>query len=299
MKITYDNQDSKWKECIEDNKKKVHSKTWLRKDNLDSWRHDRMLEPIKHFISKNEKWLTIGDGRYGTEANFLIKNGAEAHATDLSDRLLKISSQEGFINSYSKQNAENLNFDDESFDYVLIKEALHHFPRPWIALYEAFRVCKKGVILIEPNDQLSKGLNLVKSLLFFWKLLTKKNFNFDDYNFEEVGNFIFTIKLREIEKFMLAMHYRNIGYSYLNDYYYFGVENINIVKPSRKDLIQIIKLKSIIFLKNILCHFKLSNYSLISIALLKDNPEKLVNNRSSKKTWKFKKLPKNPYIKKI
>ena len=64
-------------------------------------------------------------------------------ATDYSDKLLKIGKEIGFINKYQKENAESLTFKDNEFDYVLIKEAFHHLPRPWMALYEAFRVCKR------------------------------------------------------------------------------------------------------------------------------------------------------------
>ena len=155
MKIKYDNQDKEWEECTIDEKKINHSKKWLKKNTLDYWRHKRMLNKLNPFLKKGEKWLTLGDGRYGTEANYLISKGIDAMATDYSDKLLKIGKEIGFIDKYQKENAESLTFDDNEFDYVLIKEAFHHFPRPWIALYEAFRVCKKGVILIEPNDQIN------------------------------------------------------------------------------------------------------------------------------------------------
>lgn len=98
-----------------------------------------MLSPVKAFIS-GETWLTIGDRRYGTDANFILSNVGRAHASDLSDVLLKIGSKTGFINEYSRQNAECLSFVDNAFDYLLVKEALNHCPRPWMALYEAFRV---------------------------------------------------------------------------------------------------------------------------------------------------------------
>ncbi|MFN9913024.1 MAG: class I SAM-dependent methyltransferase, partial [Pirellulaceae bacterium] len=68
--------------------------------------------------------------------------------------MLSIGYHNGFINNFSKQNAENLDFPNHSSDYVLIKEALHHCPRPWLALHEAFRVCKKGVVFVEPCESL-------------------------------------------------------------------------------------------------------------------------------------------------
>ena len=143
MKIKYDNQENEWAEYAKKRGKNNHSERWLRKNTLDYWRHHRMLSKLDLFIKKGEKWLTIGDGRYGTEAHYIISNGASALATDYSDKLLKIGKDIGFINDYQKENAESLSFQDNEFDYVLIKEAFHHFPRPWIALYEAFRVCKK------------------------------------------------------------------------------------------------------------------------------------------------------------
>ena len=256
-----------------------------------------MLSPIKALFKHGETWLTVGDGRYGTEANYLIKSGLEAHASDLSDELLKISKDSGFINEYSKQNAENLNFDDNSFDYVLIKEALHHCPRPWIAITEAFRVCRKGVILIEPHDQQSNGFNLLRIFFNIFKKFIKKNNNFSDYNFEEVGNFIFTLNLREIEKYMLAMHYRYLAYIKMNDHYIKGIEEINIKTFSYKNLKKIIFLKAVIKLKDILCFLRISQSSLISIVLFK---EKLTSNKIEnlrKHNWVFRKLPKNPYLK--
>ena len=297
MEIKYDNQHAKWQECIKDNVKNQFSKNWLRDDTLDYWRHQRMLLPIKALIKKGDTWLTVGDGRYGTEANYLIKSGVKAHASDLSTELLKISNESGFINEYSKQNAESLKFDDNSFDYVLIKEALHHCPRPWIAITEAFRVCRKGVILIEPHDQQSNGLTIVRILINIFKKFIKKNNNLSDYNFEEVGNFIFTLNLREIEKYMLAMHFRYLAYIKMNDYYIKGIEEINRKNFSYKNLKKIIFLKAVIKLKDLLCFLRISQSSLISIVLFK---EKLTSNtKNSLRThkWVFRKLPKNPYMK--
>ena len=80
------------------------------------WRNDckRSRRSSKRFISKGESWLTIGDGRYGTDANFIIRNGGKAHATDISDKLLKIGHEKGFIQDFSQQNAEDLNFKNNS-----------------------------------------------------------------------------------------------------------------------------------------------------------------------------------------
>jgi len=300
MQIKYDNQDEEWAECLSNKGKNIHAKQWLKQNTLDYWRHQRMLSTIKPFIKANEKWLTIGDGRYGTEANFIISNGAKALATDYSDKLLKIGKEIGFINEYKKENAESLSFQDNSFDYVLIKEALHHFPRPWIALHEAFRVCKKGVIIIEPNDQITHRINFVsklfKNIFNLYKRVKGKYLNKDCYAFEEVGNFIYTTNTREFEKFLLGMHYRDIGFIELNDHYVKGVEFIELNDKKISTKSKILIFKGIIYLKEMLSKLKLLNNSLNIIILFKKEPHENLIKKMKINKWTYKKLPLNPYL---
>ena len=46
--------------------------------------------------------------------------------------------------SFRVMPADRINFPDESFDYVLCKDAFHHFKNPIKVLKEMFRVLKKG-----------------------------------------------------------------------------------------------------------------------------------------------------------
>ena len=300
MKVKYDNQEKEWSEFIVNKDKRNHSESWLRKNTLDYWRHKRMLSKLKPFIKQGEKWLTLGDGRYGTEANFLISNGVEALATDYSDTLLKIGKEIGFINDFKKENADSLSFEDEQFDYVLIKEAFHHFPRPWIALYEAFRVCRKGVILIEPNDQLTHKSNmfsnLIKSFYYVLKKIRGLKVNKDSYSFEEVGNFIFTTNSRELEKFLLGMHYRHIGLIELNDHYIKGVEYLDLSDRNFRNQIKILIFKLLIFSKEFLTKLKLLNNSININILFKESPNFALLNQMRIYKWKYKELPLNPYL---
>ena len=52
---------------------------------------------------------TIGDGRYGTEANYLISRGLDALATDYSDKLLKLE-RNWFYKQISKRKCRVFNF---------------------------------------------------------------------------------------------------------------------------------------------------------------------------------------------
>ena len=48
----------------------------------------------------------------------------------------------------------NLNFSENSFDYVVTNATLHHLDQPHRAITEMYRVAKNGVLIIESNDSL-------------------------------------------------------------------------------------------------------------------------------------------------
>jgi SAM-dependent methyltransferase len=55
---------------------------------------------------------------------------------------------------WSLQDAENLTFADQSFDYVVVHAALHHCRSPHRALLEMYRVARIGVMFFESRDSL-------------------------------------------------------------------------------------------------------------------------------------------------
>lgn len=211
--------------------------SWKNKNTIDYWRHDRMYCNLAPLFKSNEDktWLTVGDGRYGTDANYLSSNGViDVMATDISDAYLKVAFEDGFISKYKVENAESMTFKNNTFDYVLCKESYHHFPRPMTALYEMIRVAKKAVILIEPQD-----FNIVSvsklSLLSLLKLSSqviknkiKKMMGIKPYydfgSYEDVGNYVYTISEREIEKVGLGLNFDVVSFKSMNDNYIDGVE---------------------------------------------------------------------------
>ena len=300
MDFFYDKHDKQYKEYKQDKGKSKIANAWLNQQSLDYWRHNRMLKLIRPFIQKNEKWLTIGDGRYGSEAAWLKRNGVNCHSSDMHIDLLEDSYKKGLIDSFSKQNAENLDFESNSFDYVLIKETLHHLPRPWLAIYESFRVCKKGVVIIEPNDAYPYS-NILRIFFIKFKnliknLLNKKVYK-DEYGFEEVGNFIYTINLRELEKFLLGIHKTFIASNNINDHHFKNIEFVSIKGKTIEEKFICMKLKTIILLKDILCNLSLLNFSIGEVVLFKDKPNSEVLDKLRKSNWKYKELPINPYLK--
>ena len=298
-KIIYDRHQEEWDKCIHDEERKKVAVTWVQQnDTLDTWRHNRMYQFVQPIIKNfpNFEWLTIGDGRFGKDANKLMKMGAKkVFCTDVSDTLLRIGSEKGLIKEFAAENAEKLSFDEEEFDFVFCKESFHHFPRPHIGLHEMMRVCKVGVVLIEPNDEHIDRPPL-NFLLPIVKWLFGRRGNVQGHTFEPVGNYLFTVSKRELEKIQLGMHRQFIAFNRLNCYYEKGFEFINLNTSNRSEKIKIKKTKFLISMRNLLCRLGFVTPGFLVSILFKTSPDvkllKLLQNNG----WVVRELPKNPYL---
>lgn len=144
-------------DILVEERKKFHE-AGFRDDSADFWRHQRMyqtVEPLARFYPGGQ-WVTIGDGRFGLDAYNLKKMFAvNTFPTDISGSFLERGKEMGVIDDFGIENAEQLSFPNNSYDVSFCKAAFHHFPRPMLALYEMFRVSRKAVVLIEPNDMIA------------------------------------------------------------------------------------------------------------------------------------------------
>ena len=76
------------------------------------------------------------------------------------------------------------------------------------------------------NHLKKRFLVFIKTIIYkFLKKLT-------GHGFEEVGNYIYSIEPKELEKFLLGMHFRKIALKFMNDHYFQGIEFINLNKNS-------------------------------------------------------------------
>lgn len=297
--ILYDRHEDEWQKCLDDEQRHKVALTWLENaDTLDRWRHDRIYNLVKPVIEYDRKysWLTVGDGRYGTDAHALMSMGANrVYCTDISDTLLKIGHEKGFIGDYSAQNAENLDFDDETFDFVFCKEAYHHFPRPHIALHEMLRVSRRGVVLVEPRDQKVDRATL-NFILPLAKRLLGRGGDRHQHAFEPVGNYVFSISEREIEKIQLGMHRRCVAFNEINDFYQEGIEFIDLGTSDPAGKKKISRVKFLISLRDFLCRLGLVKSGLLASILFKSPPSPELVHLLQQKRWTVKTLPENPYI---
>lgn len=215
------------------------AETWFDETTADYWLHNRMYEIVDCITDKKSSWLTVGDGRWGLDAIRMKKRGFEnVTPTDICETLLKESKERGFIENYGVENAERLSFDDNSYDYVFCKESYHHFPRPYIALYEMLRVASKAVFLVEPNDApMAQLVNDKDWFRFKFRVLLsklrltrklpvhyRKPVLFSEKGYEESGNYVYSISIREAIKLMQGLDYPQIVYKEINTHYIKGCE---------------------------------------------------------------------------
>jgi ubiquinone/menaquinone biosynthesis C-methylase UbiE len=275
--------------------KETHGKTWLESETVDAWRHDRMYQSLNAVVGADPKatWLTIGDGRYGNDATCLLRQGCDAVAADISDLLLKEAKDNGYISDYRTENAEALSCRNDEFDYVLCKEAYHHFPRPMLALYEMLRVARKGVFLIEPNDGFVN--TTCRTLLFgrmrrMPKALLRRDC--DWHVFEETGNYVFSISRREIEKVAVGLNYETVAFGGINDAYFIGVEH---EKMSESGPLQR-KIKRRIAIANLLRKLGLMDYTILAAVPFKLKPSDEMIRGLAVQGFEVRHLPMNPHI---
>lgn len=243
-------------------------------------------------------WLTVGDGRYGSDAHYLASKGADVVASDISDVLLREGAEMGYIKKFSKENAEALSFEDNAFDFVLCKESYHHFPRPMKALYEMLRVGRRGVVLLEPTDHfiftnffqaLFRGILLAVNALGIFKLLFGKEIK--RHTYEDVGNYVYKISEREMEKVALGLNLPYVAFKGLNIYHKDGTEG----KPADKFSLAKLQVDVMTGLLNLLTFLKIISPQLLAVVIFKEEPTADCLSALKNAGYRVVKLPRNPY----
>ena len=101
---------------------------------------------------QNKEVLEIATGP-GLLAKHVAYASKSMIATDYSEGMIKKAQKGKYSNkiTFEIADATNLPYDDNSFDVILIANALHVMPAPELALSEINRVLRKNGILIAPN----------------------------------------------------------------------------------------------------------------------------------------------------
>ncbi|MEO6150273.1 MAG: class I SAM-dependent methyltransferase [Mucilaginibacter sp.] len=243
---------------------------------------------------QDKRWLTIGDA-YGFDAQYLLSKGGTAVATDLNTDFLQLAQREGIIKEYAAVNAEKMEYPDNSFDYILCKESYHHFPRPYAALYEMIRVAKKGIVIIEPQDPVSKmpALLFVTNVLSSSARLLKKAWK-NRFSYEPVGNFVYKVSEREFEKFAAGLNLPMVAFKHINPNFYFaGIDNLPAEKSNK--IFQSISRKKRFL--DMLVKLKIIPGQVLATIVFKQLPESHVLEALKNDGYKLLNIPANPYLK--
>ncbi len=260
---------------------------YTRPDSVDNWRHTRMLDLTRPIWQScpGGRWITVGDGRYGSDAAYLHAHGVRVVATSLTDDRLKFAHEQGHIPAFQAENAERISLVNDAVDFVLCKEAYHHFPRPPVALYEMLRVARRAVVLIEPLDN-PRVLDGLKSLV-------KRVIRGDrELQFEPSGNFLYRLNVRELGKLLTAMGGKVLAFKGINDFYHARLGSHDAHKPSPGFLITRLG----VAVQDWLCKAGLLGYGLGSVVVFKGQPDADVLESLRRAGYRIVDLPKNPYV---
>lgn len=102
--------------------------------------------------SLEDKTVLIINAGVGIEAEFFSRYSAKVTVADISEEAIRILLNEFPYLTGSIEDSENLSFEDESFDWVIVNNGLHHLARPMKGIYEMERVAREGFIFIEAQD---------------------------------------------------------------------------------------------------------------------------------------------------
>lgn len=256
-------------------------------DSVDNWRHKRILELTRPIWEAHPEatWMTVGDGRYGSDAAYLHSHNVQVIATSLTDERLRRANEMGFIREYRAENAESISLKDSSVDFILCKAAYHHFPRPTMALYEMLRVARTAVVLIEPLDE--------PRLLDGAKSLAKRLIRGDqEQQFEPSGNYLYRLSIKELAKTMTAMGGCNLSVLKFNDFFHGKYSKYRSNTVNRGMLAT----RAGILVQDLLSSIGLLGYGLAAIIVYKCVPDESLIRSLTNAGYKTQSLPKNPYI---
>lgn len=262
-------------------------------NTINHWIHSRLLKLVDPLVTERKSWLTVGDG-YGFDANFFYRKGLDVTATDISDTFLPLSQQHGLFEKYSVENAERMTFADNSFDYIFCKEAYHHFPRPYMAVYEMIRVAREGVVLVEPHDPISKMPFLLALRNIFDRrdtTLLQKYWE-NRYSFEEVGNYVFKLSEREMDKLANGIGLPMVAFKGINNNYY----NAKAAHEKADDSSSAFKkIRRKLAMHNLLTKLTLMPSQVLCAVIFKKLPSDQIMEALKREGFQIHIFPPNPY----
>ena len=155
---------------------------------LNNYRHRTALQMMG--VSLSGKSVLSVCGGDGQEADFFRNQGARVTLTDLSEVALGAAQVRNADLHPACMDTESLAFPDRSFDWVIVRDGLHHLARPLKGLYELERVASEGFVVLEGQDSLP--VRLLSSLGIA-------------ENWDPAGGYVYRFSRRELQKIFSSM----------------------------------------------------------------------------------------------
>jgi SAM-dependent methyltransferase len=108
--------------------------------------------------------------------------------------------------AWSYQDVEHLTFDDNSFDFAIVHNGLHHCYSPHRGVLELYRVARYGVLAFEPRDTafVRLGMRLNFGQTYELASVSHNGMQFGGVGNTQVPNFIYRWTEKEFEKTILS-----------------------------------------------------------------------------------------------
>lgn len=156
-----------------------------------------------------------GTGLYGVRD--LLDRGALVTLTDISPIAIEAARKRKGWHSLGNlrikvEDAENLSFPDNHFDFCYVHEGLHHLAQPMKAIYEMYRVSRQRIVLVEPHDSLISRLRCKLRITTIY---------------EGSGNYVYRFSRREIIKLASSLGAKSVAFrTFWNQYFRWLDKNV-------------------------------------------------------------------------
>lgn len=221
---SYNQFSEEWAETIRSGKNLAHE--YLEKP--------AMLKKLPNLSNKSV--LCIGCGS-GEECEYFFKQGVKrVVGIDISSNLIKNAKKSYPEIEFQVMDMEELEFSDNSFDYVYSSLALHYVKDWTKPLSEIHRVLKKdGIFLFSVHNPIKSGAERV-NIEDSKALLIGYSQNKEKQKHKIYGNYLNTRKINEIwfDKFEIKYYHKPIS-SIINDIIKTKFEILDCIEPKTID----------------------------------------------------------------
>ena len=264
-----------------------------KRGNLDQVFHERLYQFLAPIIAAqpDADWLTIGDS--GGDAFWLRTNGVRGPilASSITKDQIENLKSSGHLETIgvAALNAEAIDQPDMSHDFVLCKEAFHHFPRPMVGFYEMMRVCRIALVFAaEPcSADHPRLLDLIKTAL---KAALRRNTIYANPDFEQSGNYIYGLSLFEVFKALTALQLGPLYYQHRNAFW-----TLAVASRPKDDWLAGLVMRGGVLTQDIACRLGLMNWGRLNIIAFREEPSPDLARRLAMAGVRRIDIPVNPY----